>query len=88
MKKKVFYLSMSLFLTLVFTGCDETNDMTALEAGKKAGDEFCDCRKDNSESTCLEKLNKDYGRFVASDDFYTGANESNPCGYNFFKVVK
>jgi len=61
--------------------------LTNEEQGEKAGKEFCECRKNNSESTCIDRLNTNYKSYINSDQFYIGANK-NSCGYHFYKVIK
>ena len=85
MKKKVFYFGMLLFAMLVFTGCPDPDHY---KEGQKAGKEFCECMKDkNNESTCKDRMERDYKSFLGDDEFYEGAN-TNSCGYEFWKIIK
>ena len=86
MKKSVLYFSVLLFVASVFTSCDEDYKEEAVDSGKKAAVEFCDCYEDNSKDHCLNKLKSNYSSYYMSDDFINAFNSKSSCGIKLEKV--
>ena len=81
---KIMVAASVVVASFTLTSCEDSE-----KEGEKAGEEFCDCikNKNNSEKTCLDRLNSNYKKFVNDDEFYNGANR-NSCNYRFWKENK
>ena len=81
MKKIINYTSMLIFI--LFSSCEidtATQKEKTEELGKQAAREFCDCYKNNSKDTCLDKLTLKYSQSdYMSDDFIKAFNRESPC---------
>ena len=84
MKKESVVFQYALVAVLGFSGCDDDDPY---DEGVKAGKEACECVKNNSVTTCEEKLNKNYSKYLNNNKFYDGAN-TNPCGLDITKIKK
>jgi len=85
--KKISVLAVCCVATMLFAleSCDPEDLLSVEEKAQKASNEFCECMKDNSLSTCKEKLNSNYGYYSQNDDFINAFNNANNCGITISK---
>ena len=83
MKKRILPLIV-IFLAGLFTYSSCEPD-SADEQAEKAAAEMCDCIKNNSLSTCKDKLNNKYSQYANNSDFINTFNRSQNCGVTIYK---
>lgn len=68
---------------LFISSCDDL--LSTEEQAEKAAAEICECIKNNSLSTCKDKLNDEYGHYANDDDFIKAFNNAQGCGITIYK---
>ena len=77
MNKKVKLL-VSAILLVTPMACEDPF-LSVEDKAKKAATEFCECMRNNSRSTCEDKLNAKYDQYAGNKDFMNTFNRVNTC---------